>query len=200
FPGCADELFTSRDTGAPKGDEIVALGGKQLRAVQGKQRIAFLHPLPGLVHEQLFNVRVVLEYDVADLRLVDLDAAAGAKGDAQRPPLDLGIHDADELLSLRRELDGLRAAFARWHRRARLHRVALVRWRYLEAHLGVRMARSIDADGQRPVAQHREWIHDLVPAPSIRLDVAAAFHLGHRAHRRHVVDEPQLRTVDRIPL
>ena len=198
--GRPDQLLAPRDAGGTERDEIIPLRREQLGAVQGEQRVTLLYRLPGLVHEQLFDVRVVLEHHLADLRLVHLDAAGRPQGDGQRSSLDPGVDDADQLLPLRCELDGLRPAFARRHRPARLDRVALVRRRYLQTQLGVRVSGSVDSEGECPVAQHRERIRDPVPSAALRLDVAAAFHLGHGAHRGHVVDEPDLCAVDALAL
>jgi len=125
----------------------------------------------------------------------------GAQRERQGPALHLGEHNANELLARGAHLQQLWAAFTgSCARPVRLDRVSLARWRHLEAQLGRRVPRRLDAERDVPVAQHGEAVTHVVLCRLRGLRLAVPLHLRHRAHRRHVVDESQARAVHRLAL
>src|SRR3989442_14618015 len=86
-------------------EELLALSGQELRAVEGEERIALADGLPGVVRLELLDVAAHLERHLSELPLIEVEPADGADHLLDRAALGRAPGEADRLLLVGVETD-----------------------------------------------------------------------------------------------
>src|SRR5216117_854607 len=79
-------------------EEVLALRGQELRAVEGEERIALADGLPGVVRVKLLDEAAHLERHLSEPALVEVEPADGADHLLDRAALGRAPGEADRLL------------------------------------------------------------------------------------------------------
>src|SRR5207237_9210930 len=87
-------------------EEVLALRGQELRAVEGEERIALADGLPGVVRVELLDEAAHLERHLGELPRVEVEPADGADHLLDRAALGRAPGEADRLLLAGVEADG----------------------------------------------------------------------------------------------
>ena len=97
---------------ALQGEQILGLGGDQLRTVEREEFLALGDPLPRGVHEELVDPAFQLDVDMGQAAFIDLHLAHGADRPVQGPSLgEFELHpDRLEALGAQRH----RILFGQW--------------------------------------------------------------------------------------